>query len=453
MSASAESSRPFTLLSGLFGDPQMGAIFSEERTIGGWLAVEVALARAQAEAGVLEASEAEAIAVAARLENIERDALWREARNVGYPILPLVRMIAAALPPAASARVHYGATTQDIMDTGLALQLREAIARIDRLLVGFGDSVATVMDEHRWTVLAARTHAQQAVPTTLGSKLAVLLAELARQRERLARLLPQVAQVSLFGAGGTSAALGEAAAAIRARMAQILGLAAGDVPWHVARDGLAELGTTCGSICATCGRFAHEVVALSRTEIGELAEPDGHHRGASSTMPQKANPIGSEVVIGMAGLAGPLASALFQAMQGGHERAAGEWQIEWEAVPLLAILAAGATRAAGEVAAGLRVFPGAMRHNLAHGAGFVMAEAYMMQLAPRLGREAAHDAVYAAVREARARDETLEAAMRRLGLVDDDDRLPPPEDYVGQPDLVCDAALASWRRVERPRQD
>lgn len=450
MSPGAPASSSFPLLTRVFGDPDTAQIFSEEQTIQGWLAAEAALARAQAEAGVIEAAEAEAIATAATLECIDADLLWREMRNVGYPILPLVRMIVAALPSGVSARVHYGATTQDIMDTGLALQMRDAADRLDRLVLAFGERIAERMDEHRFTVLAARTHAQQAVPTTLGMKLAVVLGELARQRSRLARARAEVAQVSLFGAGGTSAALGEAAVAIRAQMGAILGLGVSDVPWHVARDSVAGFVLTCASICATCARFARDVVDLSRTEIAEIAEPDGHHRGASSTMPQKANPIGSEVVIGMAGVAGAVASSAYQAMQGGHERAAGEWQIEWETVPLVAMLAAGAARAAAEVAAGLQVFPDTMRRNLEQGGGFVMAEAYMMQLAPTLGRERAHDAVYEAVREARSEAETLEAAMGRLGLIDEGD---PPlafEDYVGQPDVACDAALAMWRSAEPP---
>lgn len=452
MTSSPHSRGPFLLLTGVFGDPETAAIFSEERTISGWLAAEAALARAQAQAGVLDVAEADAIADAAKLEHIDTQALWHEMRNVGYPILPLVRMIVAALPPGVQARVHYGATTQDIMDTGLALQIRDAAARLDRLLADFGDRTAATMEQHRRTVLAARTHAQQAVPMTLGLKLAVVLSELARQRRRLRCVRPQVACVSLFGAGGTSAALGDSAVVIRARMAELLDLAGSDVPWHVARDSVAEFGSLCASICATCGRFAREVVNLSRTEISELAEPDGHHRGASSTMPQKSNPVGSEVVIGMAGVAGTLASSLFVAMQAGHERAAGEWQIEWEAVPLLALLAAGAARAAGEVVAGMRVFPDTMRRNLESAGGFVMAEAYMMQLARTLGREQAHDAVYEAVREARALGESLERAMERRGFYEKGAPPLPPEEYIGEPDVACDAALAAWRSVEHPPQ-
>lgn len=433
---------PFLLLSRLFADPVMTQIFGEQRTITGWLDAERALALAQGETGVITDAVAAEIAAAARIENIDRDQLWREARNVGYPILPLVRMIAAALPPEAGGRVHYGATTQDIMDTGLALQLRAAVQRLDELVTVLGDAVAELVDRHRHTVLAARTHGQQAVPTTFGAKLAVLLVELDRQRARLRQVQPRVAMVSLYGAGGTSAALGERAPAVRAGMAAQLQLGVSDVPWHVARDSLAEFGYTCAGLSATCARFAGEVIDLSRTEIGEVAEPEGYHRGASSTMPQKANPISSEAIIGMAATAAGLSGALGRAMEARHERAAGEWQIEWEVLPQLAILAASCVRLGGEIASGLQVFPEAMRRNLA-GEGYVVAEAYMMHLAGALGRERAHDLVYAAVREAREHGEPLEVVLKRL--VDGRELIPiAPDAYLGAPDLTCDAALRAW---------
>jgi 3-carboxy-cis,cis-muconate cycloisomerase len=436
---------PFLMLSRLFGDDVMAALFGEDRMISGWLEAEAALALAQADVGVLSPSVGETIAAAATLRNVDREQLWRQARNVGYPILPLVRMIAAVLPPEAAGRVHYGATTQDIMDTGLALQLRDAVRRLVALLEQFGGAVAILVDRHRHTLLAARTHGQQAVPTTFGAKLAVLLAELHRHRQRLGEVAPRVALVSLYGAGGTSAALGEQAPAVRRAMARRLGLGSTDVAWHVARDSQAEFGYACSGLAATCARFAREIVDLARTEIGEVAEAGGHHRGASSTMPQKANPIGSEAVIGMSATATALSAALGRAMEAGHERAAGEWQIEWEVLPQLALLAAGCVRQAGVTAGGLRVFPAAMRRNL-DGEGYVLAEAYMMRLADVLGRERAHDLVYAAVREARDLGEPLETVLKRNAT--DSERsmvVPiPPEAYVGMPDLACDAALREW---------
>ncbi|GAA5071810.1 3-carboxy-cis,cis-muconate cycloisomerase [Thermocatellispora tengchongensis] len=446
------SMQTFKLLPELFGDPGMAEIFSAERTVLAWLRVEAALARAQAEAGVIGEADAEAIAEACVLRTIDLDRLWREAVNVGYPILPLVRMIAAALPDGPNGRVHYGATTQDIMDSGLALQMGEALGRIETLLHAFGDALARLVEEHADTVIAARTHAQQAVPTTFGAKMAVLLAEVTRQRARVRAAARRVSVVSLFGAGGTSAALGAQAAQIRKGMALRLGLSTTEVPWHVARDGVAEFGVVCAGVAATAARFAREIVDLSRTEVGEVREAGGHHRGASSTMPQKANPIGCEAIIGMSGTAGALGSALFRAMEAGHERAAGEWQVEWYVVPQLAELGAGALATAADVAGGLRVFPEAMRGNLDAEGGLIMAEAYMMRLASALGREQAHDLVYQAAHEARAGGRTLADTLRELAgpaeLAVLGELPLPPESYIGDAESVCEAALAAWRSEE-----
>ncbi len=446
-----ESGACWDLLMGVFADPGMRRIFSEEATIGAWLAAERALARAEARAGVITPEEAAAIAGGAELSRVDRESLWEETRNVGYPILPLVRLVAAKLPEGPNGRVHFGATTQDIMDTGLALQLTSAVDHLTGLVQSFGDALSILVERHSGTVMAGRTHAQQAVPTTFGAKLAVELAECSRHRQRLAELRPRVALVSLYGAGGTSASLDGRGVEVRAHMAELLRLGVDHVPWHVARDGVAEFGLCCGLLAATAGRFAREVIELSRTEIGEVAEVGGHHRGASSTMPQKRNPISSEVVVGMAGVADALASGLLAAMRPTHERSAGEWQMEWVLVPEVAQLAAGALRNATEVAAGLRVFPERMAANLLADGGLLLAEAYMMRLAPTLGRERAHDLVYEAVNATRATGATLVDALRSLlgqseGTQDAAAMVElEAKDYVGDVALTCEEAVARWR--------
>jgi 3-carboxy-cis,cis-muconate cycloisomerase len=438
----------FEMLVDLYGDERMAQILSDGALILSWLRFETALAGAQAQLGIIDPEHAAAIEEAARPANIDTARLWEETRNVGYPILPLVRQIDHALPERHRGHAHYGATTQDVMDSGLAVQLNEAAARLDELLAAFGAALVTLAETHADTVIAGRTHALQAVPTTFGAKIAVYLGELARHRDRLAAARTRVAAVSLFGAGGTSAAYGEQAGEIRRRVAESLGLRSTDVPWHVARDSLAEFGTVCAFLSATCARFAREVVDLSRTEIAEVSEAAGHLRGASSTMPQKANPIESEAVIGMAATAGALASALYRTMEAGHERAAGEWQAEWQVLPQLIALAAGSLGTSASIAEGLQVFPDAMRHNLRADGGLVMAEAYMMRLAPIIGRERAHDLVYLAARRCRESGLPLAEAVRA--------ELPPeaadaidgelmPEGYVGRPHDTVAAALTMWR--------
>jgi 3-carboxy-cis,cis-muconate cycloisomerase len=450
--STATESHPgvFDLLSRNFADPEIVAVFSEQQTIKGWLRTEQALAQAQGEVGVITVDEANAVAAACDSVVIDRPALWSSAANVGYPILGLVRQVAASLPAGPNGRVHYGATTQDIMDTGLALQLVDAAGVLQRRLDRIGDGLAVLVDEHRGTVMPGRTHAQHAVPTTFGAHLAPLLAEVTRGRARLADAAATVGVVSLFGAGGTSAAAGPASHEVRARVAAKLGLRGTEVSWHPARDSIAAFGQVAAGLAASCARLARNVIDLSRTEIGEIREEAGAHRGASSTMPQKANPILAEGIIGLAATAGPLSAALFRAMEVPQERAAGEWQIEWFVLPNLVSLVAGALKATDELLAGLRVDAAAMRRNLDHDGGLIMAEAYMIALAPDLGRESAHDLVYAAVGEVRNSGASLaEAVAARLAEDGTASPLPAggiaPQDYVGEAEAMCTAAIASWK--------
>ena len=273
--------------------------------------------------------------------------------------------------------------------------------------------MAAKADEHRATVMPGRTHAQPAVPVTFGGKLAVWLAELTRHRQRLRAARERAVVVQLFGAAGTAAALGPQSRAVRHALAERLGLGTVDVPWHTARDGVAETGFVLAAAAGTCGKLAREVVELSRPEIGEVREEGGHLRGASSTMPQKANPIGSEAVVGLSILAAHHAGALLTAMQGTHERAAGEWQAEWDALPLTCAAAAGALAGARRVVAGLSVFPDRMRANLDGEGGSIMAEAAMMAVADVVGRADAHAIVSEASSAARGEGLSLRIALER----------------------------------------
>ena len=273
-------------------------MLSDHAAIKAWLDVECALVAAQASLGIVSLAAADQVETRAKGIRIDQAALHESTRLVGYPILPLLDQLGFDAPEVA-ATIHSGATTQDIMDSGLSLVLRAALARIEMLVIEVGDSAAILADGHRGTVMVGRTHAQPAVPTTFGAKVAVWIAEFARHCDRLRAARERAAVLSLFGAGGTSAALGPQSREVRRLVADRLGLGAVDVPWHTARDNLAEVGFVLAAISATCGKIAREVIDLSRPEIGELRERDGDHRGASSTMPQKANPIASEAVVGI----------------------------------------------------------------------------------------------------------------------------------------------------------
>jgi 3-carboxy-cis,cis-muconate cycloisomerase len=446
----------FDLLSAVGADDAMAAVFSEDRAVSDWLKVEAAFTRGLAEAELIDGATADRIVAACVPQVIDRDRLWSETATVGYPILPLVRMICEALDDRDAGWVHYGATTQDIMDSALSLQLRDAADRLVKLTLELGDALAVQVERYGATVMPGRTHAQQAVPTTFGAKCAVFLSELTRHVERLRRSGVGLSVVSQFGAGGTSAALGGNGATVRAALARHLDLADTEIPWHVARDRIAEFTGAATQVAATCIRLARELIDLSRTEVGEVAEADGLYRGASSTMPQKANPISAELVVGFGVMAEAGAQAVLRAMEAGHERAAGEWQIEWQALPLVCQSAAGALRAAQALASGLRVFPERMLANLDVDGGRIMAEAYMIALSANVGRDQAHEVLYRAVRRSREADEPLRTALEASLDADVwaalERRLPSPSEYLGAASAICSAALADWAAA-RTRRD
>ena len=442
----------FLPLVDVFADDEVTQLFSEESIVDAWVEVERALAHVQAELGIIPAAAAAAIDAATTSGRIDLASLRERTLVVGYPILPLLEQIVHTSPEVGPF-LHWGTTTQDVMDTGLALVLGRALDRIDTLIGELGGEVAAKADEHRATVMPGRTHAQPAVPVTFGGKLAVWLAELTRHRQRLRAARERAVVVQLFGAAGTAAALGPQSRAVRHALAERLGLGTVDVPWHTARDGVAETGFVLAAAAGTCGKLAREVVELSRPEIGEVREEGGHLRGASSTMPQKANPVGSEAVVGLSILAAHHAGALLTTMQGTHERAAGEWQAEWDALPLTCAAAAGALAGARRVVAGLSVFPDRMRANLDGEGGSIMAEAAMMAVADVVGRADAHAIVSEASSVARGEGLSLHIALERglepavLAAIPPLGDLLDPASYLGETDAIVTAAIDGWVRV------
>ncbi len=439
--------QPYSLLTDLFGDPDMAAIFSFEATVRSWLDTEAALALAQGAAGSIDPGAADAIASACEDLALDRARLLSEARAVGYPILPLVRQVADALPDGPNGRVHFGATTQDIMDTGLVLQLRRATQVLEERLTALGDALAFLAEAHVDTVQAARTHGQHAVPTSFGAKMAVFLDQTATRLEQARRVTADVATVSLFGAGGTSAALGERVRETRADLAGRLELNDAAVPWHVNRDRIVSFGDLCADSATIAIRLAREVIDLSRTEIAEVREPGGHHAGASSTMPQKANPVLAESALGLGATAVALAPALRRAAEAGHERSSGEWQIEWHVLPQVATLASSALVTMTTLLNGLEVMTDRMAANLHQDHSLLLAEAYMIRLADHLGRERAHDLVYDAARTARATGRTLPDVLRDEDTLDVEAIL--PADYLGDVGYTVAASVQRWRTLTK----
>ncbi len=395
-----------TLFGGSFVDSDMRALFDSDAFVSRCVETEVALAKAQARLGIVPEVAAEAIAVAARTMHFDRPRLTRETELVGYPILPIVEQLADACGEAGR-YLHWGATTQDIMDTATVLQVRAALVHIERRLVDAMDALHSLAAAHRDTPMAGRTHLQQALPITFGYKAAVWLSALERHQERLAQLRPRVLVVQFSGASGTLASLGAEGLAVQAGLANILGLATPTITWHSARDGMAELVQVLALVCGSLAKIAFDISVMMSTEVGEVSEPYARHRGASSTMPQKRNPISCELIIAAAKMVRQHAGLMLDSMVHDFERATGSWHVEWAAIPESFGLTSGALVQASFMLSGLVVHPDKMLANLGISKGLIVAEAVMMALAPITGRQAAHDLVYAACRDAVETDRPL----------------------------------------------
>ncbi len=436
----------------LYGSDAMRAVFDDHAGLRRMLAVEAALARVEARLGLIPAEAAGAITAAAARVRLDDAALAASVRNVGYPVVGLVAALSREAGEAGR-WTHWGATTQDIIDTALALQLRDALALLRGEIADCARALATLAARHRATVMPGRTHLQHALPITFGLKCAVWLMPLLAHLTRLDQLRPRVELVQFGGAAGTLASLGDAGIAVMEGLAQELGLAAPPAPWHVARDGVAEAVSLCGLIGGSLAKIATDVVLLAQTEVAEAAEPYAEGRGGSSTMPQKRNPIASEYIIAAVRTAQALVPLMQGAMAGDQERATGPWQAEALALPQAFVLTHGACVAARGLAEGLVVDAARMRRNLDVTGGLIVAEAVMMGLAPHLGRSEAHHVVRHASDTALAEGISLAAALAREQRVTDklDDaaiaRLTDPTNYLGSAGAFIDRVLDAARNA------
>jgi len=404
----------FGLYGPLFASAAMRAILADEARIQRMLDVEAALARAEAAAGVIPQEAVAAIEAACRVERLDLAALAEAAVAAGNLAIPLVKALTAEVKKSdgdAARYVHWGATSQDIIDTAQVLELAAVIdalfADLDRAVAGF----AALAQRHRATPVAGRTWLQHALPIPFGLKLAGYGAALARSRSRLARLKRENLVLQFGGAAGTLAALGNAGLSVAEKLAAELKLPLPDAPWHGHRDRLAEIAAALAILTGTCGKLARDVTLLMQTDVAEAFEPAAPGRGGSSTMPQKRNPVAAPIALAAATMAPNLAATIFAAQVGEHERSAGAWHAEWPAFPALALVTSGALRAAVEIAEGLEVDATRMRANLEATGGAIMAEAVMIALGRKLGRLEAHHVVEEASRKASAEHRHLEEVL------------------------------------------
>jgi 3-carboxy-cis,cis-muconate cycloisomerase len=438
----------------MFGTAAMREVFGGEAFLASCVGVEAALARAQGKLGIIPAEAAAAIAHAANSLASGREALnlarlKNETETVGYPILPLVRQL-AELAGSAGRYLHWGATTQDIMDTAAVLQIRAGLSLIEEDLTAVRSHLSALARRYRDTPMAGRTHLQHALPVTFGYKAAVWLFALDRHADRLRELRPRVLLAQFGGAAGTLASLGNGREAAKTRTAFASELGLGDPPitWHVVRDGIAETVQVLALLAGSLGKIAYDVMLMSATEFGEAAEPFVQGRGSSSTMPQKRNPISCELILAAAKVLRQQAALVLDAVVTDFERATGPWHVEWVALPEAFGYAAGALHQARFMLGGLIVDAGRMAKNLAMTHGLIVAEAVMMALAPHIGRNEAHDLVYDACRVALENDCPLLDVLLETPAVagplgpDRLRELTDPANYLGAAPEMVDRLLA-----------
>lgn len=446
------------LLDRAFSTPAMLAVWSDAATVRAMLDVEAALAQAEGAVGVIPAQAVAPIRAVCANATLDFEALGNAAASAGNLAIPLVKQLTAAVAQHdedAARYVHWGATSQDIIDTGLMLQWRESDELIEADLQKLADALAALAQRHRNTPMVARTWLQQALPTTFGRKLAGWLEAVHRAQDRFAALRAHVPVLQFGGAAGTLASLGEHARAVAQSLAHELDLPLPSVSWHGEQDRVADIGTTLALLVGTLGHFARDLSLMMQTEVGEVAEPSGAGKGGSSTMPHKRNPVGCATVLAAATRMPGLASTLLSALPQEHERALGGWQAQWATLREMACLAAGALDRMRDIIEGLQVDTARMRANLDLTHGLILGEAVMLALGADLGRLQAHHVVEAASRKAVQNHTTLRdvlaedadvqriwggAAPQRL------DSLLDPAHYLGDAGAAVDRVLAEHAR-------
>ena len=431
----------YVIGSELFGDqfstPRMRSIFSDVQTVQCWLDVEAALARVQAGMGIIPHAAADEIVRKARVELIDLPELSAEMARTSHPIVPLLRAMKKVCEGDAGEYIHWGATTQDIIDTGTMLQIRSALDEIDRDYAQIVENLKTLARRHRDTTMVGRSHGQHALPITFGYKVAIWADEMERNIERVAQMKVRLLVGQFSGAVGTLAALGDQGIAVQEALFADLGLGTPKIAWHVARDRISELVTTLAIATSTIGKIAHEIYCLQKTETAELEEPFAPGKVGSSTMPHKRNPPTCETIVAIAKIIRATVPLAIEAGITEHERDKIVLQTEREFVSKVCCMAGAAAAKMIHVSAGLSVRVENMERNLFLQKGMLLSEAVMMKLGAVLGRQEAHEIVYricmdafetgGALKDGLMKDATVAA---RLSAADIDAML-DPHAYVG----------------------
>jgi 3-carboxy-cis,cis-muconate cycloisomerase len=443
------------LLDPLFGSAAMSEVFSDAARLQRMLDFEAALARAEARCGVIPDAAAQAIASKCKAELIDANALAAATAESANPAIPLVKQLTALVAkhdPDAAQFVHWGATSQDANDTGLVLQIRDAFKILEADLSTLCSGLAEVAQKHRSTPIAGRTLMQQALPTTFGVKVVAWLDGMNRHRSRFAETRERVLVLQFGGAVGTLAALRDKGLQVAKALAAELHLPLPAMPWHTQRDRLAEVATTLGLCTGSLGKMARDISLHMQTEIAEVSEPAGDNRGGSSTMPHKRNPVSAAITLSAATRVPGLVSTMLSAMVQEDERGLGNWHAEWETLPEIFRLTAGALHQMATIVPHLEVDEAHMRHNLDATQGLIFAEAITMAMAAHIGKADARKLLEESIQQARTSGKHLREVLSQNPNVTahlttaELDRLFAPENYLGVAEEWVDCVIAASRK-------
>ena len=438
----------------LFSDGEVAGLFDDQAFVRAMLEVEGALARVEARLEIIPASAGERISEVCRTVVLDPQQIGQGTRRDGVPVISLVKALREAVGEHAAPYVHWGATTQDIVDTATMLQIRSAVRIMEQHLAAIIDRLADLADRHRTTVMAGRTHGQQALPVSFGFKVAGWLAPLLRHRRRLDDQRDGLLQLQFGGAAGTLAALGENGLAVMQGLARELNLAVPIMPWHSQRDGIGEFAGWLSMLTASLAKMGQDIILLAQNEVGEVLESGGGDRGGSSSMPQKRNPIVSELIIAAARTNASLLSAIHHAMIQEHERATHGWQVEWLTLSQMILLTGGALKNAQFLARNIQINAARMQQNLDRSNYLVLAEAAVQALTAEIPRTEAHALVKQACGVAASVNRSLiDVVSQQFGAMApknkiDWEALAKPENYLGQSDYFIDRVLEKAGRVK-----
>lgn len=445
-----------SLLTPLLRTDALTAVFSDEQLVQGMLDFEAALAKAQARCGIIPHEAVEPIVAACQAQRLDFPALAAAAANAGNLAIPLVKQltqVVKASAPEAARYVHWGATSQDAIDTGLMLQLQQALqqteSRLQRLMHVLAEQVA----RYQHTLMAGRTWMQHALPITYGLKLAGTLDALLRWHERLQQMRPRVLTLQFGGAAGTLASLKGKGPQVAQALADELNLALPDTPWHSQRDRIIELASWYAGLCATLGKFANDFALMMQTEVAEVSEPIAEGRGGSSAMPHKRNPVSCAAILAAVACTPGLMATLYASQIQQHERALGGWQAEWETLPQLVMLAGGVLENSEYLLSGMQVNAQKMRDNLDITHGLIMAESVTQALAAHIGKADAHHLIEKICHRAIALDCPLRPLLEKDSLVSQHlsseqlTQLLDPANAVGSADHFVRQVLARFQEL------